>query len=183
MGAHYGYTAIGLAELVGKTGRVYAFEPSLTTAGHLNQTRALNGLDQMSVVPFGLDGPGDIRALSVPVDRGMANHDLGGTGSETIYVVGFDHLWGVLGRQPVHGVKIDVQGMELQVLEGMMETLASQRPKLVIEFHRGVDRDRILELLRTAGYRLPAMAIEVLPAGTEVAYHDDQSYAFEPLAG
>src|ERR1700687_4463815 len=65
VGAHYGYTAIALAELVGPKGRVYAFEPSLTTAGYLNRTRILNGFDQLTVLPFGLAEPGDIRAISV----------------------------------------------------------------------------------------------------------------------
>src|SRR5437762_14208121 len=46
VGAHYGYTAIAMAELVGRTGRVYAFEPSVPTAGHLTKTRELNHLEQ-----------------------------------------------------------------------------------------------------------------------------------------
>ncbi|HEY6210465.1 MAG TPA: hypothetical protein VIW28_15495, partial [Gemmatimonadales bacterium] len=53
-GAHYGYTAIALSELVGRSGRVFAFEPVLATAGHLARTRALNDLPQLIVVPFGL---------------------------------------------------------------------------------------------------------------------------------
>src|SRR5437867_5167488 len=32
-GAHYGYTAIALCRLVGSAGRVFAFEPVLSTAG------------------------------------------------------------------------------------------------------------------------------------------------------
>src|SRR5438105_14908000 len=47
VGAHYGFTAIALAELVGPSGRVYAFEPSIATAGHLAKTRALNEYTQM----------------------------------------------------------------------------------------------------------------------------------------
>jgi FkbM family methyltransferase len=180
VGAHYGYTAIALAELVGQAGRVYAFEPSLTTAGYLNQTRSLNGLDQITVVPFGLGGPGDIRLTHVPIERGMANHGLGGEDPEDIYLIGFDHLWTSLGERSVHGVKIDVQGMELQVLRGMARTLGHYHPKLVVEFHSGVERGWIRALLRDAGYRLPAIPIE--PASTErkATYHDDRSYIFTP---
>lgn len=180
VGAHYGYTAIALAELVGPGGHVYAFEPSLTTAGYLNQTRGLNGLGQITVMPFGLGGPGDLRLISVPIERGMANHAFGGAGTEDIYVIGFDHLWASLGKRPVHGVKIDVQGMELQVLEGMARTLSDQRPRVVVEFHSGADRERIIELLRNAGYSLPAVPLEPLPTETEATYHDDRSYAFTP---
>src|SRR5579864_9291336 len=32
VGAHYGYTAVALASLVGPSGRVFAFEPVLSTA-------------------------------------------------------------------------------------------------------------------------------------------------------
>ena len=180
VGAHYGYTAIALAEMVGAGGRVYAFEPSLSTVGHLNRTRALNGLDQMKVVPFALAEQGGIRAESVVIERGMANHEFGGTSSEDIYLVGFDQLWNALDGHAVHGVKIDVQGMELQTLEGMCSMLTELRPKLVIEFHSGVSRTSILELLARAGYRTPGRPIEPLPNETESAYHDDRSYSFEP---
>src|SRR5579871_1370118 len=33
IGAHYGYTALALAKLVGATGRVVAFEPVIASAG------------------------------------------------------------------------------------------------------------------------------------------------------
>src|ERR1700680_4634972 len=59
VGAHYGYTAIALAELVGADGRVEAFEPSLATAGSLNPTRALNRFAQIKVGPFALAESGD----------------------------------------------------------------------------------------------------------------------------
>lgn len=181
VGAHYGYTAIALAEIVGASGRVYAFEPSLSTAGCLSQTRALNGLEQIKVVPFALGDSGELRTTAVAMDRGMANHTFGGSHSEDIYLVGFDELWPNLDGRAVHGVKMDVQGMEFQALRGMSDMLTRQRPKLVIEFHAGVGRDPILELLGRVGYRLPGEAIEALPDETEATYHDDRSYFFDPL--
>src|SRR5947209_667206 len=44
IGAHYGYTAIALCRLVGPAGRVFAFEPVLSTAGCVARTRELNSL-------------------------------------------------------------------------------------------------------------------------------------------
>jgi FkbM family methyltransferase len=178
VGAHFGYTSIALAELVGRAGRVYAFEPSLTTAGCLNQTRALNGLDQITIMPFGLGAPGDMRVISVPVERGMANHAFGGETTENICVISFDHLWESLGGDPIHGVKIDVQGMEQQVLEGMARALRVQHPIVVLEFHRGTHRESIVDLLRNAGYHLPAIALEPVPGNIASTYLDDQSYVF-----
>jgi hypothetical protein len=110
----------------------------------------------------------------------MANHAFGGGGTEDIYVIGFDDFWTALGRSPIHGVKIDVQGMELDVLEGMTETLREQHPKIVVEIHSGVDRKRFSELVRYAGYRLPGIPVDPVTAKTQATYHDDYSYAFEP---
>jgi hypothetical protein len=110
----------------------------------------------------------------------MANHGFGGEGTERIHVLGFDYWWHALGNNRVHGVKIDVQGMELDVLEGMTGTLRDQHPKLVIELHSGVDRGRLTELLSTAGYCIPGSAVDLVPAQTEAMYADDHSYAFEP---
>jgi FkbM family methyltransferase len=145
----------------------------------LNQTRALNGLNQITVVPFGLGTPGGFRLMSVPVDRGMANHAFGGEGTEDIFVIGFGDLWTALGKGPVHGVKIDVQGMESQVLEGMKRTLTEKHPKVIIEFHSGVDRSGILSLMRSLDYRLPATALAPLADETDAAYHDNHSYVFQ----
>jgi FkbM family methyltransferase len=177
VGANYGYTAIALGVFVGGAGRVYAFEPSLTTLGYLNQTRTMNSLAQVTVVPFGLGTPGGLRVTSVPVVRGMAN-SLASEGTEDIYLMGFDDFWTQLGKRPVHGVKIDVQGMELDVLEGMTETLRDQHPKLVIEIHAGVDRHRFTEILRSLGYQLPGVSVQAAPVDHQLTYRDDWSYAF-----
>ena len=49
IGAHYGYTAIALCKLVGPSGRVFAFEPMLNTAGCISRTRFLNDLHSNGV--------------------------------------------------------------------------------------------------------------------------------------
>lgn len=189
VGAHYGYTAIAMALGVGSAGRVFAFEPMLTSAGCLAQTRRLNGLAQLTVLPLAL---GDADALSLerlPVVRGMVESlGMGNSGGmpqvqETLLVEALDELWHrICGTDPhMDGIKIDVQGMELAVLRGMKSVLQAHQPKLVVELHEGVSRGDLMSLIRAAGYSQAAIAIEPEPNETAPLFLNDKSYAF--LAG
>ena len=177
VGAHYGYTAIALCRLVGRCGRVLAFEPVLSTAGCIARTRELNGLCQLQIVPLGLGSCEALESRRLPVVRGMADSTIGRGGwEERIAVASFDPVWTLLcERDPVvHGVKIDVQGMELEVIEGMRQMLRAWHPKLIVEFHAGVDRGGVLEVLASCGYG------EGAPIGADggEGYLDDRSYVF-----
>lgn len=189
IGAHYGYTAIALSRLAGESGRVFAFEPMISTAGYVTQTRKLNNFSQLTVVPFGLAVPETMEIISLPMTRGMVDNTLFKDERkkretkdwlETIIVARFDWLWPRIcsndGR--IDGVKIDVQGMEIDVLTGMMDTLKSQHPKLVVELHRGVDRKKFLNTIELAGYAKDAIPIEPVNGEVSPLYLDDHSYFF-----
>jgi FkbM family methyltransferase len=183
VGAHYGYTAIALAGLVGSEGRVFAFEPVVSTAGCLAQTRARNRLEQLTVVPLALGCEDELRSRRLPAVRGMADSTLRGarTVTETIYSISFDALWPSISGDnlAIHGVKIDVQGMELAVLLGMRQALLRWAPKLAVEFHAGVDRREVLDFLTACEYSTTAVPIS--PRGTSRSIADDASYVFSPL--
>ena len=155
--AHYGYTAIALSRLVAANGRVFAFEPVLID-DRMPQTDANPQRPQ----PPHIGAAGSrisetATTASVPSTRGMADLTLTGdeaTRTETIHVIRFDWLWPQIhgGNPSLHGIKIDVQGMELETLIGMRDTLATRRPKLVVELHRGVSRAALLDFLVSVGY-------------------------------
>ena len=177
IGAHYGYTAMALSRLVGPGGRVFAFEPVAETVECMARTRELNQLSQLWVVPLGLGLGSGEPSQSVPVYRGMAYKTIDDSDvMETIPVAGFDAIWGSLcgGKPDVHGVKIDVQGMEREVIEGMACMLRAMRPRLVVEFHRGVDRAAILALLNCCGYSRSRQPVE--PGCGDLM--DNKSYIF-----
>jgi FkbM family methyltransferase len=182
VGAHYGYTALALSRLVGNSGRVFAFEPVVGTAGCISRTRALNGLSSLYVIPVALSGDAHIGIGRLSLIRGMADSTIPQQGwREPFLHCAFDRLWPTLAEEvpSVHGIKIDVQGMEFEVLRGMRRTLAEHRPKLVVEFHEGVDRQQILELLRDCGYENAGQPVDSdAPPGTLCP--DNQSYAFFP---
>jgi len=139
----------------------------------------MNGLDQMTVVPLALSGDQDLQMLRVLKTRGMADYTLSGSNpTETIFALSLDTLWPSLVNEDaiIHGIKIDVQGMELQVLAGMRGILTRWTPKLIIEFHHGVERAKVLELLAECGYSMDFTPIEEGDAGGELA--NDASYVF-----
>jgi FkbM family methyltransferase len=181
VGAHYGYTALALCRLVGPNGRVFAFEPMLRTAGSVTETRRVNGARQLTVIPMGLGAPEqDIAGIEVPVERGMADSTVrNSTWNEAILVSSLDWLWPRLSgpNARIHGVKIDVQGMEIEVLRGMLETLRAHRPRLVVEVHNGVDREDFRSVLREAGY--PSAGVPLEHEGKLTEYRDNCSYAFQ----
>lgn len=183
IGAHYGYTSIALCQLVGSEGRVVAFEPHLGTVGQLAQMRRLNNLWQMKILPFALSDGKSMEFSQLPTSRGMVDPSLiNRDWNESIMLARFDWLWPHIanGDESFHGVKIDVQGMEIHVLRGMVEVLKFQQPKLVVELHSGVERGELLSLLESVGYARKAIPIEPTPRETETVLADDRSYAFQP---
>ncbi len=50
-------------------------------------------------------------------------------------------------------VKIDVEGLEIEVLRGMSQTISDYRPKMHIELH-GIREREVIELLLSHNYRI-----------------------------
>lgn len=182
IGAHYGYTAIALARLVGPSGRVYAFEPMIASAGCISRARCLNRVNQLTVFAAALGNCADVESGSLQVTRGMLDSTLSSSSgfSEHFIVSSLDWLWPRIcgSNQQIHGVKIDVQGMEISVLEGMISLARQFSPKLVIEIHGGVSRSRFLAAVSAAGYKPQGSPLEPLPGESAPLYADDRSYLF-----
>ena len=178
VGANCGYTSLALSRAVGPDGRVFAFEPALTTAACLERTARANRLDQLVALPFALSEAPRPVVSRFATERGMIDSQLPADGQvemTAIIAVGLDAIWdGIADGDPVvHGIKIDVQGMELDALRGMARLLSRHRPKIVLEIHRDVSRDDVLALLESCGYLLDIEPID----DTLGAFADPQSNA------
>ena len=184
IGAHYGYISIALCKLVGSAGRVYAFEPMLNTAACVTRTRLLNDLEQLTVVPIALGNKSDLAMDSLLSVRGMIDSTLTETKGfrETFMISRLDWLWPRISEPDsrIDGIKIDVQGMEIEVLEGMTALLKRYRPKLLVELHAGVSRERFLDVLQSLGYLTRGVPVEQLPGESDPDYADNRTYLFRP---
>lgn len=128
VGAQYGYYTLRMAT---EADRVYAFEPYKQKRKLLLENVVRNELDNVEVraeALFSSDGEAWLkkRESSVVVDPKETGR------KEKITIARFDNL--CFGR--VDAVKIDVEGAECDVLEGMRGTLCIWRPLVLVEVHK-----------------------------------------------
>lgn len=154
VGANIGAHTVGLCKMVGPTGRVIAIEPQRVLYGLLFKNLFQNGCSNSTPVHAACGrGPG---VLSVPVvDYSKAGNfggiamEPGGPG-EAVPVITVDSL----GLDDLKLLKIDVEGMELEVLLGARETIRAKRPLLYVENDREDRSAELIACIHDMGYRL-----------------------------
>jgi FkbM family methyltransferase len=152
IGANIGALTIPLAQHVGATGRVIAFEPQRFVHQVLTANVALHSLTNVEVVRAGVGAQAG--ALHVPVLDPNAPNNFGGlelnkgTPGEGVPCVRVDDLR--LSRLDV--LKADVEGMEADVLRGAMATIARHKPVLYLESDRVAQRGELFDLVEGLGY-------------------------------
>jgi FkbM family methyltransferase len=153
IGANLGAHTIPLAQIVGPTGFVFAFEPQRILFNILCGNVALNELTNVKAFPLALArAPGQINL--VPLDYRGANNfggiSLGGEKGEAVPVASLDQM----GLPKLRFIKLDVEGMELEVLLGAKALLARDRPLLYVENDRLEKSEPLVAQLLADGYRL-----------------------------
>ena len=143
IGANVGFFTIIAAKLVGATGAVCAFEPVAENATTIRQNARLNQLDhvQLFEVAVGKDS-GTAELLLTDWDGGSTLSSSSVKPTEpvsrrTVPVVALDAFMASGNLPPPDFIKIDVEGVELEVLQGMSATLARGKAALLYEIDDG----------------------------------------------
>lgn len=156
VGANIGLFTVPLGLAVAPGGMVVAIEPLPANTRRLGANVAQNDLDTVHIVEAAV-GKADGRAtLHTARDPAFASLreivKYRASGDLDVALRSLDSLWSELGRPAVALVKIDVEGAELDVLEGARELLATARPVLLIEADPGAAADTVRATLDIAGY-------------------------------
>lgn len=173
-GAHWGYFTLLCAHRVGPSGRVLSLEPNSRLLGLLRLNVEANTLRQVECLGVAAaDSRGT--AAFASFREGDDNWGIsrlvpaGATADSQVQTIAIDDLVAERRIAKVDLIKIDVEGAELDVLEGMAAGLRSHRyTHVLLECHpaqlaeRGASVDECLDALRTAGYR--GWSIEHSPA-------------------
>jgi FkbM family methyltransferase len=149
IGANIGHYTVELARLVGPMGRVVSMEPMTRPFAQLTRLVVRAGLHNVTLINAAASDTGGLAMMEVPSTRdGLALfYRARLTGAEGLNVMTFrvDDL--PLGDS-VSLVKIDVEGHEVPVLNGMRHLISRCRPVLIVEN----SSPKIQEVLTTMGY-------------------------------
>ena len=132
IGSNWGYFSICAAAASGFHGSVYAFEPNPVAREDLVRILSQTGLDNVvTVQPFGLG--------SQASSRGISSESLTHTGrtqltddSDNVVKVEIKRLDDLVIPRP-DIIKVDAEGMELEILKGALSLLKNCSPLLIFE--------------------------------------------------
>ena len=161
VGANVGGVALALAKQVGPTGQVHCFEPGPPFAERLRRNLEINPnlARRVSVHEVGLSNEAGTLRWSQdpehPWNGGFVPRDV----ILDLPVKTLDEFVRENRIDRVDFIKIDTEGMELEVLVGGRDTLLSHRPVLVLETLMFFDgelklRKQLQEFLTSVGYSL-----------------------------
>lgn len=143
IGANVGYYTTQFASRVGSAGRVIAFEPSARNFQQLQS--ACKGLANVTLEPYGLGKtPGRVHFKQGCDALGATSQVVDDESAEdTVEIRVGDSLVLENAIPPPNAIKMDVEGFEGEVLEGLKSCLASPRLRAVgVEVHFGILHQR-----------------------------------------
>jgi FkbM family methyltransferase len=141
IGAHMGMYTLTASKLVGESGVVIAMEPSTREFQRLTFHVTLNDLRNVRCFQVAASSTSGEATLKIAGEWNSGHNTLGEfsnatvakTREERVPTQTVDALVAAQGLNRVDAIKIDVEGHELQVLTGAVETLTRFRPRVLIE--------------------------------------------------
>jgi FkbM family methyltransferase len=162
IGANIGlFTLIGARE-VGSTGKVYAFEPDPMVCSHLRENVLRNGFMNVEIFQAAVCSRPGLRRFSpvdpqISPDMGLGKLCLSSNEVNAIEVecIALDTL---SGNDVPDVIKCDVEGAEMEVLEGARRIIGARRPTVICEVHSPELRSAVEGFFREREYSVRSLA-------------------------
>jgi FkbM family methyltransferase len=193
VGANIGMITLCASAFVGDTGIVESFEPNPECQDALRDVLALNRIANVTIYPLGLSDVREWATLSILINRERpSSHSGVGTLAHVdettndrvlkayeVRVAPGDEIL-LRSPRPVRLIKIDVEGFEFRVLQGMRRLLATWHPLVITEFaeshllRAGTSGNEIRRWMENLGYmsygvttrrRVLRHRLELIPRG------------------
>ncbi len=186
VGANIGYFSLLASTLVGSGGCVHAFEPDPVNCGLLRKNVRMNHASNIKVVQAALSNNNEPLQLFLNSDNKGDHRIWEATGEArtriSVKAMTLDQYLNETGTAPKF-IKIDVQGAEGYVLDGMKDTLAqSALSYLILEFWPEAlrkcqtDPQRLIKQIADAGFTIRVVADDQL-LGKNVVINESFSSA------
>ena len=154
IGAQIGYFTLHMASCVGDNGEVHSFEPHPINYKILNKNIGKNccdsTIDTYNVAVY--NKKTDLQLYVHPENKGM--HSLVNTHTGKAVSVEANSGDNLLDGK-IDLIKIDVEGAEPKVIEGMTDSIKANKPNIVFEYDKNLletEADEHLYMLEEIGY-------------------------------
>jgi FkbM family methyltransferase len=155
VGANIGAHTVGLARGVGSRGRVLAFEPQRLVFQTLCANVALNSLENVDCFWAAVGSQDGVVTVPNLDPRQESNFGgvtlLGVDAGQQVPCLALDRF---IALPNVKLIKIDVEGMEADVLRGSEQVLRKFKPILYVENDRLEKSEALMRLIAGFGYRM-----------------------------
>ena len=132
VGANIGYYTVLSADKVGKTGKVYAFEPDKVNFEILKKNIEANNLKNVEIINVAVGSKVGKLKLHKSKEN-LGDHKLYGNDKE-IEEVEIIKLDDFLKDKKIDLTKIDTQGWEPEVIEGAKKIISKNKPIMFLEY-------------------------------------------------
>lgn len=149
IGANYGVYTLSMAKCAGPTGRVWAFEPTSSTAALLSDSIALNQYDQVVLEKSALSNVMGTAQLALNANselNALVHGDQSPGQSEAVPLVTLDSCMATHDWEGIDFMKIDAEGEEANILRGGAHFFATQSP--LVEYEIKAGNEMHLELVQ-----------------------------------
>jgi FkbM family methyltransferase len=150
IGANYGVYTLPMAQKVGASGHVWAFEPSASTAQFLAQGIAANGFAHVTLEQKAVSSASGSAQLALHVHselRSIVHGAVPPDGSEKVSLVTLDDCMDRFGWQDIDLIKIDAEGEEVNIVKGGHRFFANLAPLVQYELRKNA-ADMNFDLIR-----------------------------------
>jgi FkbM family methyltransferase len=163
IGANVGAYSLIASRLVGKSGKVIAFEPASKSFLRLLKNISLNGITNIITERLAVIDRSTQTDLYISGSQNLGmssiyHHDCETGITEKVEAISLDDYVEKKGISKISLIKIDIEGAEFLALKGMKKVLINMRPKVLVEIKKetlanaGFSEKDVLELFEKAGY-------------------------------
>ncbi len=162
IGSNIGYYALLESKIVGKNGKIFAIEPSPENFNYLNNNLKLQNFSNTETHQIAIGNQDGTAKLTV---GNKSNHSKVITEYQTIPngldvisvpIKKLDTFVQEQNISKIDFVRMDVEGFELNVIEGMKNVLRKLRPMIQVEVHKkflgAKNTKKLLEIFKDEGY-------------------------------
>ena len=173
IGANIGFFVLIGARCVEPNGFVYAFEPHPKSVNQLRKNVSLNKFQHIEITEAAVYDQNGTLKLNLHPDSDKSSIGSTRTSENSVEVQSIRLDSWIKNKRPPDVMKVDVEGAEIEVLQGAMKTIKQFRPTLIIEVHRiGVRFNQfVAHHLQPLGYTATALQEGRLPNQDGIRYH------------